>query len=108
MFQPSSSADRHEQPLKPDIFAAIRTVGITLTALSFSRTFINPVGTQRNSAPSSFGVLSTYPGTFCGIATFSAALTNGLAANGADVSVVRLADGEPSSDPRVVGELVKG
>lgn len=79
-----------------------------MTALSFSRTFINPVGTQRNSAPSSFGVLSTYPGTFCGTATFSAALTNGLAANGADVSVVRVADGEPSSDPRVVGELVNG
>jgi len=35
-------------------------------------------------------------------------LSNGLAANGADVSVVRVADGQPSSDPRVVGELVNG
>lgn len=79
-----------------------------MTALSFSRTFINPVGAHRNSAPSSFGILSTYPSTVCGLATFSAALSNGLAANGADVSVVRVADGQPSSDPRVVGELVNG
>jgi len=35
-------------------------------------------------------------------------LSNGLAANGAEVSVVRVADGEPSTDPRVVGELVNG
>ena len=79
-----------------------------MTALTFSRPFSNPVGAQRNSAPSSFGVLSTYPSTICGLATFSAALSNGLAANGAEVSVVRVADGEPSTDPRVVGELVNG
>jgi glycosyltransferase involved in cell wall biosynthesis len=79
-----------------------------LTALSFSRPFINPVGAQRNSAPSRFGVLSTYPSTVCGLATFSAALSNGLAANGAEVSVVRVADGQPSTDPRVIGELVNG
>lgn len=53
-----------------------------------------------------FGILSTYPPTPCGLATFSAALASGLAAIGADVSVVRVADGTVSSSPRVVGELV--
>lgn len=53
-------------------------------------------------------MLSTYPPTRCGLATFSAALTNGLAANGADVSVVRVADGSPTSHGRVLGELTNG
>ena len=56
----------------------------------------------------SFGILSTYPPTACGIATFSAALADGLVANGAEVSVVRVADGSPASSKRVVGELVNG
>jgi glycosyltransferase involved in cell wall biosynthesis len=42
------------------------------------------------------------------LATFSAALSEGLCANGSDVSVVRVADGSSSSDPRVIGELVNG
>jgi len=59
----------------------------------------------------SFGILSTYPPTRCGLATFSAALGDGLSANGADVSVVRIADGTcglPIDDGRVVGELTNG
>lgn len=56
----------------------------------------------------SFGILSTYPPTRCGLATFSAALSRGLAVNGADVSVVRVADGSSTSDARVVGELTNG
>jgi polysaccharide biosynthesis protein PslF len=52
--------------------------------------------------------LSTYPPTACGLATFSAALAEGLSANGADVSVVRLSDGESSSSVRVIGEMVTG
>jgi glycosyltransferase involved in cell wall biosynthesis len=58
--------------------------------------------------PPSFGVLSTYPPTPCGLATFTAALANGLGAQGARVDVVRVADGSSSSDERVVGELVGG
>ena len=38
----------------------------------------------------SFGILSTFPPTACGIATFSAALSAGLVANGATVDVVRI------------------
>jgi len=56
----------------------------------------------------SFGMLSTYPPTPCGLATFSAALSKGLCANGSDVSVVRVADGSSSADARVIGELVNG
>lgn len=56
----------------------------------------------------SFGVLSTFAPTHCGLATFSAALVAGLSANGAHASVVRIADGTPSSSPRIVGELVAG
>ena len=63
---------------------------------------------QRFSRPPRIGILSTHPPTPCGLATFSAALSDGLSANGADVSVVRVADGSPSSSGRVIGELVNG
>jgi polysaccharide biosynthesis protein PslF len=66
------------------------------------------VGPQHFSGSTSVGVLSTYPPTPCGLATFSAALAGALCASGADVSVVRVADGAPSSSNRVVGELVNG
>jgi polysaccharide biosynthesis protein PslF len=56
----------------------------------------------------SFGILSTHPPTPCGIATFSAALSGGLAAKGAAVSVVRIADDEVSPRDNVVGDLVNG
>ncbi|WP_409436390.1 glycosyltransferase [Mycobacterium sp. SMC-14] len=67
-----------------------------------------PKAEQRFSSPPSFGILSTYPPTPCGLATFTTALSDGLSAKGADVSVVRIADGSPSDSSRVVGELVNG
>jgi glycosyltransferase involved in cell wall biosynthesis len=54
------------------------------------------------------GILSTYPPTPCGLATFSAALARGLEASGTEVGVVRLADGARSSDPRVLTEINVG
>jgi len=53
-------------------------------------------------------MLTTYPPTVCGLATFGASLSNGLEANGSEVNVVRVADGAPSTDARVVGELTNG
>jgi glycosyltransferase involved in cell wall biosynthesis len=68
-----------------------------------------PVVNQGFSGAPSFGILSTYPPTPCGLATFSAALANGLDTHGADVSVVRVSDGPPPSEStRVIGELVNG
>jgi len=69
---------------------------------------IAPFGMQHFSYMPSFGILSTHPPTPCGLATFSAALSDGLAAKGAAVSVVRIADDEVSTRPNVVGELING
>ena len=66
-----------------------------------------PAGPARGHART-FGILSTYPPTPCGLATFSAALANGLVTHGAAVHVVRIADGPVAPSPRVVGELVNG
>src|SRR4029078_12171492 len=81
-----------------------RQPGITLTAPSFSpssfspfKSILDPVGAQRFSRGARVGVLSTYAPTHCGLATFTAALSDALCANGADVSVVRGADGATST-----------
>jgi glycosyltransferase involved in cell wall biosynthesis len=58
----------------------------------------------------SFGILSSFPPTACGLATFTAALATGLSANDTHVGVVRVVDtdGEASQSDRVAGELVNG
>ena len=56
----------------------------------------------------SFGILSTFPPTACGIATFSAALAAGLVAHGATVDVVRCGEGEEFEDPLVVASTGAG
>lgn len=45
-----------------------------------------------------YAIVSTYPPTPCGIATFSAALLGGLQAGGASIDVVRLGDGGSGTD----------
>lgn len=52
-----------------------------------------------------FGILSTFPPTECGIATFSAALAAGLVANGATVDVVRCGATPHLEDSSVVATL---
>lgn len=54
------------------------------------------------------GILSTYPPTQCGLATFSSALSAGLTAEGATAAIVRVADGSRSESPHVIGELRSG
>ena len=54
----------------------------------------------------SFGVLSTFPPTQCGLATFSQALVTHLEAGGADVGVVRIVDEIEPPEPCVVHQLV--
>ncbi|WP_319453630.1 MULTISPECIES: glycosyltransferase [unclassified Mycobacterium] len=63
---------------------------------------------QHFSYVPNFGILSTHPPTPCGIATFSAALSDGLEAKGSAVTVVRIADEEVSARANVIGELVNG
>lgn len=59
-------------------------------------------------APRTFGMVSTFPPTACGIATFAAALSTGLLARGDDVDVVRCGVGPELEDPLVVGALGDG
>jgi glycosyltransferase involved in cell wall biosynthesis len=68
-----------------------------------------PIESQ-NGRARSFGILSSYPPTPCGLATFSAALASGLSVHDSEVNVVRVVDapGEIVHGNRVVGELVNG
>ncbi len=52
-----------------------------------------------------FGILSTFPPTECGIATFSAALAAGIIANGGSVDVVRCDVAPKLEDASVAGTL---
>jgi polysaccharide biosynthesis protein PslF len=57
---------------------------------------------EADSSVRSFGMLSTFPPTACGIATFAAALSAGLVARGAGVDVVRCSTAPELEDPLVV------
>jgi glycosyltransferase involved in cell wall biosynthesis len=59
----------------------------------------------RGACAPSFGILSTFPPTSCGIATFSAALAAGLIGEGASVDVVRCGSSPEVEDVLVVGSL---
>lgn len=54
----------------------------------------------------SVGILSTFPPTACGIATFSSALARGLQSSGAHVAIVRVADGGRARVAPLVGPVV--
>jgi glycosyltransferase involved in cell wall biosynthesis len=53
-------------------------------------------------------MLTSFPPTPCGLATFSAGLADGLSAKGSDVGVIRVADGDESSSTAVIGEFDNG
>jgi polysaccharide biosynthesis protein PslF len=63
--------------------------------------FAVPVTAGPDGPGRSFGVLSSFPPTACGIATFSAALAAGLVAHGATVEVVRSGAAPDIEDPVV-------
>ena len=67
-----------------------------------------PQGSRSESTVRSFGMLSTFPPTPCGIATFAAALSAGLVANGSAGDVVRCGDAQILEDPLVVAALGDG
>lgn len=60
------------------------------------------------STARSFGMLSTFPPTACGIATFAAALSAGLVTHGADVDVVRCGATSGLEDPLVMEHIGDG
>ena len=64
-----------------------------------------PSAITRGGPSRSFGILSTFPPTSCGIATFSAALAAGLIADGASVDVVRCGPSPLVEDVLVVATL---
>lgn len=67
-----------------------------------------PSARRWTSGRARFGLLGSYPPTTSGLATFGSALAAALTARGSEVSIVRVADGQESSDPAVAGELVSG
>lgn len=105
MCQPYD-ADRAEHPLTPDMQAPT-PVGTVLTTSPAFASFL-PIVHQRPSSRPTASILSTYPPTQCGFATFTASLACALEDEGVPVSIVRIADGSPSASPRVVGELDSG
>ena len=62
---------------------------------------------QAPNTVSSIGMVSTFPPTACGLATFAAALATGLERNGAhDIGIVSVGSPQQDScDPRVMGAL---
>ena len=66
-----------------------------------------PIG-EGDSTVRPFGMLSTFPPTACGIATFAAALSAGLVAHGAAVDVVRCGTTSGLEDPLVLQDVGDG
>jgi hypothetical protein len=88
MRQPSA-ADRAVQQLELDT-QVTTAVGITLSTLAIFRPSTVPVVGQGFFGSPSFGILCTYAPPLCRPATFTAALANGLDANGVGLCVVRV------------------
>ena len=67
-----------------------------------------PPSGEGDSSVRTFGMLSTFPPTACGIATFAAALSAGLVAHGAAVDVVRCGTSAGLEDPLVLQHVGDG
>jgi len=86
-----------------------RPVGVTAQRTSAGHAVLHARAGKDRHRSSSIGLLSTYPPTQCGLATFSAALLEHLDRPSGSVGVVRVVD-EPESHPgrEVVAHLVNG
>ncbi len=80
-------------------------MAVFLPSLGSRGSAIQPQPPSRNLR---VGVLSPYPPTLGAVATFSVSLADALSADGAEVSVVRVADGSAGAGDEVVGELENG
>jgi polysaccharide biosynthesis protein PslF len=68
-----------------------------------------PVGTSGVGAAVRIGLVSTFPPTICGLATFAASLGEALGDLGASVQVIEVVDREPHiANPTVAGYLLNG
>lgn len=65
-----------------------------------------PVSARRRARR--YGILSSYPPTPCGLATFSAALARGLKMDGDEVGIVRVSDATTPPGANVLAELHNG
>jgi polysaccharide biosynthesis protein PslF len=75
----------------------------------FSRENRSPLNKSRlNDSPLTFGMLSTFPPTECGIATFAAALAAGIITGGGVVDVVRCGPAPSLEDASVLAEIGGG
>jgi glycosyltransferase involved in cell wall biosynthesis len=68
----------------------------------------SPAAPPGDGSARSFGILTSFPPTACGIATFSAALAAGLVTNGGTVDVVRCGATPDMEDPLVLASLTDG
>jgi glycosyltransferase involved in cell wall biosynthesis len=66
---------------------------------------VPPAVASPDSVGPTFGMLSTFPPTSCGIATFAAALSAGLISEGSTVDVVRLGESPELEDALVVASI---
>lgn len=85
------------------------TVFETPTSLDIGKALASPLHPSTGRMPS-IALLSTFPPTHCGLATFAAALAEGLKSIGVrHIGIVEASDGESCSlDPRVHARMVAG
>ena len=79
-----------------------------MSTASFLPSLAPPVPAQFPSKRPRIGLLSPYPPSMGGVATFSASLCKALSADGIDVSVARVVDGAPSLASDIAGAVTDG
>jgi len=73
--------------------------------MSLDNVIVSPMRTCGTSAKVKFAMLTTFPPTVCGIATFSAALSKGLSENSNEVAIVRVGADPFEERPQITAIL---